>query len=437
MKSLLLLSLLPALLWPTSTTLMSGSPSAPGGGGSSGDVSLFFGMNPGNPPTGGQVTYMPLNGTRQGWNACYDADGEEWECSSIVSIAGTLSELEVRITAADIGGTGDNVTVTARVNGTNDGSFSCAITGGGGSENSCSYSGSTVSLTAGDRFSWHVDWDGTPATSNNQFSVTAKFEGDSIEGQPISSATEIDTSSNTFLTPTAGRFFNDNTYTQTSFRTPVSGTIDDLHVAVETAPTGSTWTYTLMHNGSATGVSCQITTGTSCSDTSTSPVSVSANDDFGIRSSCTGTCATVITLAGLRWNSGDGSFLIGATGDDNFDETTTEYGHVPSADPQLIGAETGTDAILGHAITCTNFVFEFNNAGLTGAQTWDVFVREDGVDSAMGCDLEVGGDTTLCSVSGSEVFDAEDALSFSVVPGNTPNNAGAAEFGWGMACTVN
>ncbi len=80
------------------------------------------------------------------------------------------------------------------------------------------------------------------------------------------------------------------------------GTISKIYVYATTTPTGSgSWTVTLMHNGSATAVSCNITSSANpCSDT-TDSFTVSAGDTVSIQTTPTNTPSNTVMTITTDW----------------------------------------------------------------------------------------------------------------------------------------
>ncbi len=181
--------------------------------------------------------------------------------SAPIAIAGTISSLSVSLATTVTTGTW---VVVLNKNGSDDASFKCSITSG----TTCTYSATTVTVAAGDLLAWAVEPATTP-TAQGFIQIAATLTATTGISALFAATT---TGSPSTTVPNYTSFGGTGTSWQTAELlaenvVPTGGTIDNLFVATNGTPGTGTYTIAVNHNGSATSLTCTISSASPCSDT--------------------------------------------------------------------------------------------------------------------------------------------------------------------------
>lgn len=200
---------------------------------------------------------------------------------------------------------------------------------------------------------------------------------------------------------------------------PISGTLQNMQISVDSAPGGSaSWTATLMQSGVATPVTCTIgSAATSCSDTTHTFVA-SADHIYAIKMQNTGTPVATITRFSIQFVPS----TVGTTGlpigiGSNYVATSQQYTpivpaaswNVPESVRQNIFPESGTfkNLYLGQPT-------------LNGSTASDV-VTLNAQDTATAITCTIGNSSNSCSdLTHTASISDQNLVDFTHVPTNSP-----------------
>lgn len=211
--------------------------------------------------------------------------------------------------------------------------------------------------------------------------------------------------------------------TETGVRSiiPAPGTFKSFYAGVAVAPAvGKSWTFTLIKNGSATGITCQIVdAATTCSDLLRT-FSVVAGDSVTIQAvpSGTPTAPTNIRFSITFEGGTNVSVILGGLRSTTLSTGTTDYlalqGLVSPA-----STIAGADQIFPTNTVLSSLWVETNGVAGTGA-SYDFTLTKNGVDQTLTCQV-AGASIQVCSDTTHSVsVSAGDRVSLKSVPAGTP-----------------
>lgn len=256
-------------------------------------------------PTGA-VQYFP-----PGYSAT-TSTATEGDVPTVCSTAGTIDSLYVKLSGAPgTGGSGKSYTFTLRKNGV-DTALTCTITDTATTGND---TGHSVSFAAGDILTIGVTPANTPTARNA--SLVMRFSGNTANESVFlcgSRGGNLSTTT-TQYTGIGGQQGLNATEARRRNVIPTGGTIKNLYVKLSTAPgAGTSRTFTLYKNGSATALTCTVSDAATTANDTTHSVSVAAGDEVSLESTLTGTPAASRLGAGLTFvATTDGESVIMGT----------------------------------------------------------------------------------------------------------------------------
>jgi hypothetical protein len=213
-----------------------------------------------------------------------------------IPIAGTFQNLYVRLSAAPGGSATRNMALYAN------GSPQALAVAFGSADTQQIDNADSFHAAAGDNGAWHWTEANTPAAAG-PVQIGCVFLSDAANESVIWGSGSTEVSGGTWYMPFGGSQL-DTTEAGVSVLMPTSGTIDKLYVRISVAPgTGNSFTYTLMKNGVATGLTCTISdANTTASDTTAAhAVTVGQADTISVRQTQSGTVPDTRAFFGCRW----------------------------------------------------------------------------------------------------------------------------------------
>lgn len=243
-------------------------------------------------PSAATTSYSYFNSNPLGFQTTAEVNGR-----TLFPVAGTLKTLYVDVDTAP--GAGKNYAFTIMKNGVATG-LGCTLAD---TNTRCTDLNNSVSIVAGDSLSIRSVPTGTPGTPTN-FRVGSIFSTAGTDGVILGCTRQtVLSTTTTEYGYIGGCNANNATLNIRDSPVPVGGTIDKFYVELSGAPgVGSGYTATILKNGIATALTCNIVdTATSCSDTVNS-VSVVSGDLLAIQYSIqSGTPVGPFARHALRW----------------------------------------------------------------------------------------------------------------------------------------
>jgi len=353
------------------------------------------------------------------------ATGMSWQSTEsftegYAASAGTFSSLYVELSTDPDNGAGvDSYVFTVRQNGTTNSDITCTIADGA---TTCTNTGNTLVVSAGDRVAISCVPSGTPAAStNNRWSI--KFNGSTAaeslllgtNGANTSATNDVDYPAMGFVTA------SETAIADVMQEVPMAGTIKNLYIRAGTAPGGSvTYTYALYVNSLVSSVTCGITgTATTCSDLSNT-ASVTAGNEISLKRTDNGTPSATGQVWGLTMlATTDGQFMVPFKAADALSTTATEYNYAVAGNGGTWGATESAVFSLGQSMTIQALYAELGAAITSGSYAFTL--REEAADTAAPITCTITG-TTCSQTSQSEAIGDGATLGWVSVP-SSPSNA--------------
>ncbi len=216
-------------------------------------------------------------------------------------------------------------------------------------------------------------------------------------------------------------------YTGAQQSIPLAGTISNLTVKLTTAATTGSWTIALGDNGTATSLTCTISTGTTCPSPVPGPVSVAAGDQLTwiITPTSTPTAQPpppgIMMTALFTANAGvnQGPILMSSVG--AVANNATNY-IGPGGGYAAGTSEIAVSGIIPVAGVVEGFYAAVaSTPGTAGTKYYTFIVEHNGVDSPITCQVNNPSASTACNDTvHSFSVAAGDTVSCKITPTGTP-----------------
>jgi hypothetical protein len=373
--------------------------------------------------SGGQTLYLAPNRVAS-------SSTTETNVQIIAPCSGTLENLFID---CDNPGSGNTITVTARINEA-DSALTCTITNG---NTSASDNSNAPSISAGDRICFKIVTSASLGAGYYLFKLCMNLvSSDSVSGITGYYSGMTGTTNNVYIAPSGG--YTDSTEENAICIIPTAGTIKNLRVYHNTAPgSGNSSIYTLRKNGSNTSLTTTVSDTSQNNVDSVNSVAVSAGDRISILYTKSNTPASSIIKVALEWNpdtSGE-AIVLGTwnyTGNSNDLPSTTAQSWTSAggratrfqtseswATYSYFSANTTLKKLyvrVGVAPGSTkSWTFELNNGYGTGS----------GIIATISDTNTDGNDTTHTSaVTGPEIIELD------VTPSGTPSGTSSVKWGY-------
>lgn len=180
---------------------------------------------------------------------------------------------------------------------------------------------------------------------------------------------------------------------------------------------------TLMKNGTATDLTCEVTAGNgSCTDST--DVSVDSGDTVSLRHEDTGTVNNNISIWLLAEPDSDNKRIYTTSGD-SLSTGATDYLAINNITASTTEASRSNP--VSAECTVTAIAAKLSADPGTGSQSYKFEVREDGSDTNIECTID-GDDSPdfECTGTGSALIEEANLISISVVPSSTPTSVNAS-----------
>lgn len=214
---------------------------------------------------------------------------------------------------------------------------------------------------------------------------------------------------------------------------PVAGTLRNLRIKLPTAPgVGTSVTYTVFKNGSATAITVTISgTNVAATDSSNS-IAVAAGDRIVTQMTKTGSPAGSNPYQSLEFE-GDVAKENFIGGSDNSPSTsTTEYHYPPGTGVNATSIFLGM--VIPHACTIKTFYLRAENAPGIG-KTWTASIYKNGSQEVTTVVAITDAATTGNSIGLGVALSAGDRIIIQIVPAGTPASS-ALSWGIGFESTT-
>ncbi len=354
---------------------------------------------------------------------------------SEVTVDGVYSRL-VGLSTKDIGGSGDNLVVELLVNGSSCSPdlVKCSIIGDTGDERSCPLDTDTCDVSAGDAVVYQWDLAGTGHPSSTYASLSIQFQADSGNKSLLFSGSTNTSSADRWI-PLQGFGDAESAIAQREGPAPLTGSLTDFVCTVEVTPTGGdTRTLEVFEDGAGyvtAGVDCLIATDTNTCTPDTTLGDYTQGKLYVIKSTSVGNPGASDIACSLTLISDDGGFVFLTAGDENSNETATEYWRPGRNDTNWTDDRPRNSMIAGTAFTATDFYCEVetpSGAASSGKDRAVTFM--DDATGTLTCNLFETA--TQCSETGQTDSVAVDSLvSFEQNP-----DATAPDSTDGFACSL-
>lgn len=245
-------------------------------------------------------------------------------------------------------------------------------------------------------------------------------DGDS----PSTSATQYN-----FIHASALSSWN-NTQTNRDTVVPHDLTLDRLRVEVTTAPgVGRSWTFALMKNGAATGLTCTISGANTSAEDLSNTVSYAAGDTISIRSVPSGTPSSTGNLWWSVRQEADNLFAVIGGAAQNASNTATNYNNLMSASSWVT-----TDLAVQGVVPCpgvfSNLTVQLSAApSSTNTRSFEIWVNNSSTGVVVSF---TGTDTFMQDTVNTVSVSAGDTVSLRSTISGTPT---AANVAW--SCSFN
>ena len=347
---------------------------------------------------------------------------ETTDTSDVVATAGIISNLYVKLTNAP--NTGKSWVVALRVNGVTT-TLTCTIADGATTGSDVAH---TISVAAGDKVGYIWTPSSTPDASgavyvSSLFSGTASNESITVAG----TGTATPGTGSTSYIGLCGKDNSGTTEAQHNTIVPTAGTFTKLYVEVSVAPgVGKSWAFTLMKNGSATGITCTIAdTATAANDTAHTATCV-ATDKIYLKAVPSGTPASATMKYGTCFVptvSGESiisSIVLGS----GISAAGTTYGYlVGGATNDFTATEAQHGYLSQPKVIVKNIYIDLDTAP-GASKSWQFALREAGSTSAI--TATVSDAATTATTSANVQLSANEVLNLISVPTGTPTDPGYA-----------
>ncbi len=205
-------------------------------------------------------------------------------------------------------------------------------------------------------------------------------------------------------------------YTGAQQPIPLAGTISNLTVKLTAAVTTGSWTIALGDNGTATGLTCTISTGTTCPSSVPGPVSVAAGDLLAWIITPASTPTAQIPPPGIMITA----LFTASAGVNQGPILMNSAGAVSTSATNYIGpggevAAGTSEIVLSGIIPVAGVVEGFyagvaSTSGAAGTKYYTFIVEHNGADSTITCQVNNPSASTACN---------DTVHSFSVAAGDT------------------
>jgi hypothetical protein len=315
------------------------------------------------------------------------------------AVAGTISNLAVSFPTT-MSGSG-TYTVGVVQNGSINGSFQCVM---GTGVQTCTYSSTTISVSAGDTIAFSILPASTP-TAQGFLQISATFaaaSGQSLLFANTQPGATVSASVNNYA-----YFGGSNSVLQTSEGPAESviatgGTIDDLYVATNATTGSGSYAITINHNGSATSLTCTINSASPCNDTTAGHAfTVAAGDTISVGFVPSSSPTARYLTVSVRWTPTiNGEALLFATANTLPNTANTRYLNLAGT-----GASSGTEASFNNLAGSIFTVKKLNvlqqpqpGSGVTRTVTLRANAGAVGSPGNISCTVSAGtGATGTCS----------------------------------------
>ena len=344
----------------------------------------------------------------------------ETDRTVVCPVAGKFQNLYVETVDA-APGAGTNLTFNLRQN-LADSTLEVTIS----DENTSGADSGSITASVGDRLAYEVSTDGVATTSAW---LSVEFVPDADGEIPIMGNIG-DVTDNTYHLP-YGQGSGDTVVGERNQLLSASGTLSDLYLHCDTAPTaGNSVQMTLYKNEASTSLTATVSdTDTTANDTANS-VSVSAGDTITMRIDTTGTPATGNIAFGMKFTSQKALEvpMVGGTLDDP-SNSSTEY-NVPFGGNSNFGSTEADsrDVILNSTGFIKDFYVNLDDAPGAG-KSRALTVRKNAADTAL--TVTVADSDTSGSLTGTIVqVTAGDKISIEHTPSGTPDATNGLAYGF-------
>lgn len=364
------------------------------------------------------------NNTTGGWNS-----GTASFRDQLISSAGTMQNMRVLLTVAP--GVGTSYVFTLYKNG----SATALTVTISGTATTGSDTTHTVTVAAGDALRWEYTVTGTPATTRPSLSV--EYVGDTTnESQILGSNpdTSLSGGATTQYLPLSGTGLPTTVEQSSRQLIATSGTIKKMYVNADGAPgAAKTITFTLMVNGSATALTCNMSgaAATTANDTSNT-VSVSAGDTVSMRVSYSGaaigTSFINFGVTFLASTANEFPIIAGTSADPS--TSATNYCDLVASDNESFSATENQRQAVGSVWYVKNMYSKVTTAPGAG-KSWALKLRQNAADTAL--TNTISDANTTANATTTITLALYDALSVSFTPSGTPTSS--AEIYWAFTGT--